>query len=135
MPAPLILAFDAACAACSVAVARVGASGGVETLASESRALERGHAAVLAPMIEAALAAAGVAPAALSLVAVTSGPGSFTGVRIALATARGLALALDIPVAAISTTSVVLAAASQADRARAAADRAKLVAAIDTRRD
>jgi tRNA threonylcarbamoyladenosine biosynthesis protein TsaB len=64
---------------------------------------------------------AGVARRELSMIAVTTGPGSFTGVRVGLATARGLAMALDIPLAGIATTAVLLAQAETRGRLAVAA--------------
>jgi tRNA threonylcarbamoyladenosine biosynthesis protein TsaB len=55
------------------------------------------------------------------LIAVTTGPGSFTGVRVGLATARGLAVALDVPLAGIATTACLLAQAEAGDRLAVAA--------------
>ena len=65
---------------------------------------ERGlqHGAELAPAITSALAAASVEPPDLDLVVVGIGPGSFTGVRIGIATAKGLAAARSVPVAGVS---------------------------------
>src|SRR5439155_9138246 len=60
---------------------------------------------------DALLRAAGLTPAELDAIAVGTGPGSFTGVRIGLAAARGLALALDIPVAGVSTLAALAAGA------------------------
>lgn len=68
-----------------------------------------GQAEALLPMIDAAMHEAGVGPAALDLVAVTTGPGSFTGIRLGLAAARGIALAADRPL--IGVTSFAAAAA------------------------
>lgn len=86
----------------------------------------RDQAARLLPAIDALLKEAGVGRREVGLLAVTVGPGSFTGVRVGLAAARGLALALDVPLAGFATTSVLLAQAP-ADPARIA------VAAIDSR--
>jgi tRNA threonylcarbamoyladenosine biosynthesis protein TsaB len=92
----LLLAFDTAGPNCAVAVARAGADG-VDILARASEQLGRGHAERLQPMVGAALAAAKAGYTDLDRMAVTTGPGSFTGVRVGVAFARGLALALDIP--------------------------------------
>lgn len=128
-PAPLALGFDCATAACSVAVAR----GGV-TLAARREALVHGHAAILPPMIDSVLREAGLDYPALELLAVTVGPGSFTGIRIALAAARGLALALDLPLAGRTTFEALADALSPASRAWLDARGATLLAAVDSRR-
>jgi tRNA threonylcarbamoyladenosine biosynthesis protein TsaB len=69
-----------------------------------------GQAEALLPMIEAAMREAGLAPAALDLVAVTTGPGSFTGIRLGLAAARGIALAADRPLIGVTSLAAVAAA-------------------------
>ncbi len=94
----LLLAIDTAGPACAVAVVRDR-----EVLARTSEEIGRGHAERLMPMIEAALSGARVAFADLNAVAVTTGPGSFTGVRVGVAAARGLALALGIPAIGIGS--------------------------------
>ena len=81
--------------------------------------MTRGHAALLTPMIEKALRQCDWRAADLDLVAVTIGPGSFTGVRIGVAMARGLAMTLRVPVAGIATTDALLLGAAAVDRARA----------------
>jgi tRNA threonylcarbamoyladenosine biosynthesis protein TsaB len=97
----LILAFDTATNVATSALVRDG-----EVLGERSsRAV-----GVLADVDE-LLCAAGAEPAELDLVAVGVGPGSFTGVRIGLAAARGLALALDLPVAGVSTLDALAAGA------------------------
>jgi tRNA threonylcarbamoyladenosine biosynthesis protein TsaB len=98
----LLLALDTAGPNCAVAVARLG-PGGAAILARADERLGRGHAERLPPMVDETLAAAGVTYADLERIAVTTGPGSFTGVRVGIAFARGLALALDIPVVGIGT--------------------------------
>ncbi|MFO1121590.1 MAG: tRNA (adenosine(37)-N6)-threonylcarbamoyltransferase complex dimerization subunit type 1 TsaB [Hyphomicrobiales bacterium] len=103
-----LLALDTSMAACSAAVFE---SERGRILAHRRVAMERGHAEALAPMIEAVLAEAGVTPAELDRIAVTAGPGTFTGVRIGLAMARGLGLALAVPVAGIDTLTAIAAAA------------------------
>lgn len=114
-----ILAFDCAVSGLGVAVLRDG-----NRLAGLAQG-GRDQAAQLLPAIETVLAEAGVGRRELELVAVTIGPGSFTGVRVGLAAARGLAVGLGVPLAGISTTSVLLAQAVPRGRL--------LVAAIDSR--
>ncbi len=113
-----VLAFDCAISGLAVAVVRDGVA-----LAAR-REEGRGQAATLLPAIAATLREADVDRRALSLMAVTVGPGSFTGVRVGLAAARGLALALGVPLAGITTTAALLAAAPDDGRVS--------VAAIDT---
>ena len=88
----LVLAIDTAAAQCAVAVFQ-----GDVALAARREPMRRGHAERLFPMIEATLAEARVAAAALDAVAVCAGPGGFTGARVGVAAARGLALALGRP--------------------------------------
>jgi tRNA threonylcarbamoyladenosine biosynthesis protein TsaB len=116
----LILAFDTALAACSVGVWRDGA-----TLADRHETMERGQAEALAPLIGATIAAAGVAFGALERIAVTVGPGSFTGVRVGLAAARGFGLALGIPVIGVTTGAVL---------AHGAARTGTIISLIDSKR-
>ncbi len=85
-------------------------------------------------MIQVALADAGLRPADLHLLAVTIGPGSFTGVRIGLAAARGLSLALGLPVAGLTTTEALLAGVAAAASKGAHQEGRRLMAAIDTHR-
>ena len=86
-----ILALDTSMGACSAAVLR--SDGGSPRLHARQEAMARGHAEALMPMVAEVLAAACIAARDLDLIAATEGPGSFTGVRIAIAAARGLALA------------------------------------------
>ena len=86
-----ILAMDTSMGACSVAV--LGADGTALGLHVREALMARGHAEALMPMVQEVLAKAGISARELDLIAATVGPGSFTGVRIAIAAARGLALA------------------------------------------
>jgi len=104
------LAFDTCLGACSVAVRLRGADGGW-TVREDYRAMATGHAEALLPMIEQVMADAGVAFGDLKRIAVTSGPGSFTGVRIGLSAARGFKLALGLPVATLTSLMVMAARA------------------------
>lgn len=94
----IVLAIDTALDACSVAIVREG-----ETLAALSEQMNRGQAERLAPTVQEAIAAAGLTFAQIDRIAVTTGPGSFTGVRVGLSFARALALALNKPCLGVST--------------------------------
>ena len=83
-----ILAVDTALGACSAAILD-----GETTLAHRFEPMERGHAEALAPMVEAAMRDANLAFAELDRLAVTTGPGTFTGQRVGLAFMRGLRVA------------------------------------------
>jgi len=85
-----ILALDTSMGACSAAVLR--ASDGTQRLNALQVEMQRGHAEALMPMVDEVMREAGVGAGDLDLIAATVGPGSFTGVRIAIAAARGLAL-------------------------------------------
>ncbi len=99
-----ILAFDTALGACSAAL---WSDGRIAASAFETR--RRGHAEALFPLIERVLGEAGVGYGDLDRLAVTVGPGSFTGLRIGVAAARGLALALKIPATGVTTLEAVAA--------------------------
>lgn len=94
----IVLALDTSLDACSVALAR-----GEDALAMCSETMARGQAERLAPMTREIMQSAGLEFAALDRIAVTTGPGSFTGVRVGLSFARALALALDKPCVGVST--------------------------------
>lgn len=100
-----VLAFDTALFGCSVAVIDSKA----DKVTGESKAMPRGQAEALVPMIENVIARAGVDYQELDLIAVTAGPGAFTGLRIGLSTARALALSLNTPVMGIPTMDVLAA--------------------------
>lgn len=114
-----VLAFDCAVSGQGVAIVRNGVSW--VSLFEEGR----DQAARLLPAIAAALDQAGVARTQLDLIAVTTGPGSFTGVRVGLSAARALAVGLGIPLAGLPTTTVLRTQARATDRL--------IVAAVDTR--
>src|ERR1700733_2073752 len=95
-----ILAIDTSCGAASVAVVESGRAG---PLAVISRAMAGGHAEALAPMVEEAMRGVEGGFPSLARIAVAVGPGSFTGIRIGLAMARAMGLALAIPVVGVST--------------------------------
>ena len=88
----IVLAIDTTLGACSAAVLDDGA-----VLASVSEPMQRGHQERLAPLVAETMAAAGLGFGELDRIGVTVGPGSFTGLRVGLAFAKGFALALDIP--------------------------------------
>ena len=91
-PDPCILAFDTSAAHCAAALL----SGG-RVVAEAWEPMDKGQAERLLPLCEAVMAQAGLGWRDLDAVAVGTGPGNFTGVRIAVAAARGLALSLGVP--------------------------------------
>lgn len=97
-----LLALDTASNHCSAAI---WSDGGIA--AARRRAMTRGHAEAIMPMIAEVLAETGHGFDDLDGLAVTVGPGSFTGLRTGLATARGLALATGLPLAGVTTLEVV----------------------------
>jgi tRNA threonylcarbamoyladenosine biosynthesis protein TsaB len=98
----LILAIDTALDACAAAVLDTGTS---RLIARESQPMKRGHAEALMPLIARVMKEAGLPFAALDRVAVTAGPGSFTGLRVGLSAARGIALATGKAVVGLTTLS------------------------------
>jgi tRNA threonylcarbamoyladenosine biosynthesis protein TsaB len=125
MKSPLItLAFDCACSGLSAAVLA-----GERVLAHHFEPGATGQAAHLAPLIQRQLQASDLTPQDIGLIALTNGPGSFTGIRIGLAMGRGLALALDVPLAACSTFDAVLRNLPPRQ------DESEIILAIDSRRE
>lgn len=106
-----ILAFDTATVACSTVVWCDG-----QFLARRLSAMERGHSETLMPMLAETLAEAGVGYQDLDCLAVTVGPGAFTGIRVGLATARGLALAAKLPCIGVNTLEAIAAAVPPEER-------------------
>src|SRR5215475_11489625 len=102
-----LLAVDTALGACSVALLEDG-----NVLAHVFEPMDRGHAERLAPMVDQAMKHARVDFAALDRLAVTVGPGTFTGQRVGLAFMRGLRLVLKIPLIGVTTLEVMAAAAT-----------------------
>jgi tRNA threonylcarbamoyladenosine biosynthesis protein TsaB len=98
----LILALDTALDACAAAVLDTRAS---KLIAAESQAMKRGHAEALMPLIGRVMKESGLPFAALDRIAVTTGPGSFTGLRVGLSAARGIGLAASKPVVGLTTLS------------------------------
>src|ERR1700676_83506 len=119
-----VLAIDTALGACSAAVLDT-AYGGI--LASESLAMTRGHAEALMPLLATVMKASGMAFGDLDRVVVTTGPGSFTGLRVGISAARGIGVATGLPVVGVSTLS------AYAAPYLAGAETVPVVAAIDAR--
>lgn len=107
-----LLALDTAMSACSAAVVEDG-----RVLAVRSVVMGRGQAEALMPMVRDCMVEAGFAFAALDLLAVTTGPGSFTGLRTGIAAARGLALALARPLVGVTTLEVLACGVAPAEQA------------------
>ncbi|MGE0024558.1 MAG: tRNA (adenosine(37)-N6)-threonylcarbamoyltransferase complex dimerization subunit type 1 TsaB [Hyphomicrobium sp.] len=124
------LAFDTCFGACSVAASwRVGARAGI---VSRFERLQRGHAELLAPMIEAVMGEAPFDFDALELIVVTTGPGTFTGQRVGIAAARALALATGARVGTLSSLAVM--AYTAREELGADVDGRAIAVAVDARR-
>jgi tRNA threonylcarbamoyladenosine biosynthesis protein TsaB len=119
--APVVLAFDTAGSACSVAVGR-----GDALLGEERQAMRHGHAEALLPMIDRVMATARLTPGDLDVVAVSVGPGGFTGIRAGLAAAHGLALASGARLLGVTSFAAVAALIPTGER--------RLLVALDSRR-
>ena len=99
----ICLAIDTALNACSLALAEQTPDGSISVLAQTCHMMDRGHAEILMTLLGDLLDEAKIDYADLSRLAVTVGPGSFTGLRVGLATTRAFALALDIPLIGLSS--------------------------------
>ena len=101
---------------------------GERVLGAEHRAIAHGQAEALLPMVDGVVRHAGLAAAALDLVAVVTGPGSFTGIRVGLAAAQGIALGLDLPLVGMTgfEAGAAIGVADPADRC--------LLVALESRR-
>lgn len=115
----IVLALDTCLNACSVAVLE-----GETVLAHQSETMSRGHQERLAPMARAVMIEAGLPFDRLSRIAATVGPGSFTGLRVGVAFAKGLASALSIPAVGVGALEALAAEAT-----------GLVAAAVDARRD
>jgi len=122
----LILAIDTALDACAAAVLDTGTS---KMIAMESQPMKRGHAEALMPLIGRVMKEAGLPFAALDRIAVTTGPGSFTGLRVGLSAARGIALAAAKPAVGLTTLSAYAAPLISES------DEHPVISAIDARHD
>jgi tRNA threonylcarbamoyl adenosine modification protein YeaZ len=94
-----VLAIDTALEACAAAVLDTERG----TVASQSLPMVRGHAEALMPLIARVMAQADMAFSALDRIAVTTGPGSFTGLRVGISAARGIALSASKPAVGLTT--------------------------------
>lgn len=122
-----VLAIDTAlgqCGACLLDEER-----GPEPLAAEAIRMERGHAEALLPLLDRVVSRTEGGFAAIGLVAVTVGPGSFTGLRVGIAAARAIGLAVPCPVVGVTTLSALMAPLLD----ERASPPGLLVAAIDAR--
>jgi tRNA threonylcarbamoyl adenosine modification protein YeaZ len=118
-----ILAIDTALEACSAAVLDTEHG----RVASESLPMVRGHAEALMPLIDRVMRQADMPFSALDRIAVTTGPGSFTGLRVGISAARGIALAANKPAVGLTTLAAFAAPHIAAD------DKTAVAVAIDAR--
>jgi tRNA threonylcarbamoyladenosine biosynthesis protein TsaB len=121
----IILAIDTAGVDCSAALYDAGAG---RLIASRTEAIGKGHAELLPSMVDEVFKQADKSPKDIGLIGVTIGPGSFTGIRVGVAAARGFGLALSVPVIGVTTLEVL------ASMARATAPQKPILAAMDAKR-
>src|SRR6516162_5851127 len=121
-----VLAIDTALEACSVAVLDTNR---VDGRVHESMPMQRGHAEALMPLVARVLDRAQIDFTSLDRIAVTTGPGSFTGLRVGIAAARGIALSTGKPAIGLTTLAAFAAPFIAAD------DKLPVVVAIDARHD
>jgi tRNA threonylcarbamoyladenosine biosynthesis protein TsaB len=121
-----VLAIDTALEACAAAVLDTVRG---EIVSREIKPMGRGHAEVLMPQIKRVIERSGFCFSDLTRIAVTVGPGSFTGLRVGIAAARGLALATGKPALGLTTLSAFAAPLIAED------DTAPVVAVVDARHD
>lgn len=122
----IILLLETATSSCSVAISRQG-----KIIALKERNERNIHASHTTLFIEGAMRQAGISYADLDAVAVSKGPGSYTGLRIGVSTAKGLCYALDIPLISVNTLEAM---ASGIAGGEIAGDHSLLVPMIDARR-
>src|SRR5262252_10088493 len=120
-----VLAIDTALEACAAAV--LDTSAGIT--ASETLGMTRGHAEALMPLVARVMNGAGIEFADLDRIAVTTGPGSFTGLRVGISAARGIALAADKPIVGVTTLTAYAAPAVSQNGEN------PVISAIDARHD
>ncbi|EME69246.1 hypothetical protein H261_14445 [Paramagnetospirillum caucaseum] len=121
----IVLAMDSSTSACSAALWAEG-----KVLARRLSPMARGQSEALMPMVAEVMAEAGLSFADVGLLAVTVGPGAFTGLRIGLAAARGLALAGGLKLAGVATPAAVALGVPEGER-----QGRNVLVAIDSRRD
>jgi tRNA threonylcarbamoyladenosine biosynthesis protein TsaB len=121
-----VLAIDTALEGCSAAVLDTERGG---IIASQTIAMDRGHAEAVMPLIARVMDQGAVEFSELDRIAVTTGPGSFTGLRVGISAARGIALAAGKPAIGLSTLAGFAAPHIAED------DSSNVVAAVDARHD
>jgi tRNA threonylcarbamoyladenosine biosynthesis protein TsaB len=121
-----VLAIDTALAACAAAVLDTDQG---RIIASKSRVMNTGHAEALLPLLAELTEEARTGLGDFDRIAVTTGPGSFTGLRVGISAARGIALAARKPAVGVSTLSAYAAPHIAAD------ETVSVIAAIDARHD
>ena len=122
----LILAIDTALDACAACILDTDAG---RLIAQESMPMKRGHAEAVMPLIARVIRQSGVGFADLDRIAATTGPGSFTGLRVGLSAARGIALAADRPVVGVTTLTAYAAPVVSLNAGQ------PVISAIDARHD